>query len=149
MSIWCSGETIGYEDESLLTGVIEGGEVREPQSHWAGNGVVLSYAHGWSNHYPDGTAEHPASIDLATIPPWCVPDHRDEDDWSTVGPWLRLSVDSPLAVTMWEKDADGNPAPHPESATVVLDEEAAETLRDLLSAWLERPKVRPTTEPPA
>ena len=49
MSIWASGPTIGRDDED---------DLREP-------GTVLTYAEGWSNHYPDGTAELPATIDVA------------------------------------------------------------------------------------
>ncbi|MGC4151514.1 MAG: hypothetical protein QM628_00350 [Propionicimonas sp.] len=141
MSIWCSWPTIGWEDEDQRFGAIvinEGGE-REPVPHWQG-GEVRSYADGWSNHYPDGTAERPASVDLASIPSWCVPGHSDEltDDY---GRWLRLGIDSPLAVTYWRKTEDGQPQPDPHWVAVVMDAEAVRALRDQLTEWLDAPKV--------
>lgn len=149
MSIWCSYPTIGWDDEGADVGgmVIDADGVRDPEPHWSG-GEVRSYAVGWSNHYPDGTAEYPASIDLADIAPWCVPgwwDRSDELD-REVGPWLRMGVHSPHAVTYWSKDAEGNPTPNPEVATVVLDVAAVQALYDQLGRWLAAEKITPIEE---
>ena len=147
MSIWCSWPAIGHDphDEEPL----RGGEVR-------------TYATGWSNHFPtaDGEAELPASIDLADIAPWCVPGHEQdaanyrctgcgaEHDHPECGPWLRLGLYAEQSRT-WHGSLDSHGVFAPivstatMHATVVLDEDAARALRDDLTAWLDRPKVRP------
>jgi hypothetical protein len=112
----------------------------------AERGHVLSWANGWSNHYPDhtGEAERPAVLSTAWLPPYCVPGHREPAvDYDAVGPWLRIEVACPEALNFWEKDADGNPVVEEEGATVVLDEEAVRSLRDDLTHWLEMDKVHP------
>lgn len=126
MSIWCSWPTIGWDDEGAdVNGmVIEGDEVRSPRPHWEG-GEVRSYTA--SHLYPDDS-QQPASVDLAHIPPWCVPGWRDTelDETDALAPWLRLSVDAPS-----------------ESATVVMDEAAVRELHRQLGEWLEAAKVEP------
>jgi len=128
MSIWASLPNIGhdeFEDES--------------------RGIVVSYVDGWSNHYPspDEGPEHPSSIDLATMPPWCVPgwSEHDGDDMSC-GPWLRLCVHGWLHD--WHNPRDGEVTE--ESASVVMDEAAARELHQQLSDWLARPKVHPAVD---
>ena len=127
MSIWVSHETIGkdpYHDDG------------ERPEH---DGGVRSYATGWSNHYPttDGDVERNAHMDLASIPPWCVPGHHDELV-DARGPWLRLCVYS------WEHDWH-NPSATvgAANAAVVMDEDAARELHRQLGEWLSYPKVHP------
>lgn len=124
MSIWCSMPSIGhddYEDESL--------------------GDVRSYATGWSNHYPttDGDVERPASIDLAYLPPYCVPGRRD-DPWADdeVGPWLRLGVSGWKHNYFKPEEVLGE-----EDIQVVLDVAAVQALADQLTEWLDRTVVYP------
>ena len=136
MSIWSSADYIGTIH-------------REP----AQRGHVLTYAKGFSNHYPDHTGAHerPASLAVADIPEWCVPGHEhtyadfDSTDDST-GPWLRLDVNAHESLNHWVKDDHGNPTVEHINASVVLDEAAARALRDDLDAWLERPKIHPTEQ---
>lgn len=133
MSIWCSHEGIGFDDSFRRARKPAGGQVR-------------SYATGWSNHYPttSGKVERRASLDLASIAPWCVPGHEElaeignGDDYAC-GPWLRLSIDSS------EHDYK-NPANvlGPAHADVVMDEAAVRELVRQLNVWLTRPKVHPT-----
>lgn len=127
MSIWCSQETIGED------------ELDTP------NGHVRAYAAGWSNHYPSEDVEAPATLNLATIPTWCVPGHSEEY-YEVIGPWLRLDLDSPNALTWWRKDAEGNPVPEPVHGSVVLDEVAVRQLRDQLTDWLDADKVHPVVD---
>jgi len=112
MSIWCSQPAIGFDDWFKRARKPHGGHVR-------------SYATGWSNHYPttNGKVERRASIDLATIAPWCVPGNEHNWDDRATGPWLRLSVNS----------------------DVVMDEGAVRELVSQLTEWLDRPKVHPAT----
>jgi len=103
----------------------------QPVSIWAShddikNGV-RTYAMGFSNHYPDTKVEKPAEIDLAHIPSYCVPGHRDETDWRSVGEWLRIGMSRRGE---W-------------IGCVVLNEKAVKRLRDELSEWLDRPKLSP------
>jgi hypothetical protein len=150
MSIWCSDTTTGFDDgaESQASGMSDipvGGQVR-------------SYADGFSNHHPNtaGTHEHPACVGLDSIAPWCVPGHdqtRDLDwrcsacatvhDYPECGPWVRLDLYSPGALTWWTLDDLPNPQPAPIHASVVLDEHAARALAANLLAWADRPKVYP------
>ena len=97
MSIWCSLETIGWDDDRWTD--IDGNPITAERH----GGEVRSYANGWSNHYPttDGEVEQRASIDLADISAWCVPGHQDIANFDERGPWLRLSVNS--------ANHDGNP----------------------------------------
>lgn len=144
MSIWCSWPHVGrdrFEDDEL-----RGGE-------------VLTYAQGFSNHYPDlsGDFELPAAIGLAHIAPWCVSGHDSgaEPDWicsacgkshemneGEVGDWLRLSVHAAAGLNFWAKDAEGRPTREVVGADVVLDEAAVLRLYHDLGDWLMRPKVR-------
>lgn len=130
MSIWCSLPTIGHDDW--------------PDDDDEPTGEVRSYANGFSNHYPttDGTVEREASIDLAYLPPYCVPGRRD-DPWADngTGPWLRLGV------TSWEHDwYHPTSVKQRESADVVLDVAAVQVLADQLNEWLDRTKVYPTDD---
>lgn len=145
MSIWCSGtEHIGTDPHDWLE------PDGTPIPKVAQRGIVLSYAEGFSNHFPDetGTHERPAVVALADIAPWCVPGH-DEDcgpcgrrhDYPDTGPWLRLEVEAPETLNYWAKDAEGNPAVERDGATVILDREAAKALRDDLTEWLDRPHL--------
>jgi hypothetical protein len=159
MSIWCSGEHIGtdptvmYEAGDGLYEVDLGdgkaARGREPVEQKPERGNVISYANGFSNHYPDltGTHERPACIGLATIPEWCVPGHDESGNYDLLGPWLRLEVAAPETLNFWIKTDDGEPVVESEGATVLLDEEAVRSLRDDLSRWLERPKAQPVTKP--
>ena len=165
MSIWCSWEHIGTDPTVMYEvrpgmyevdlGDGEQARGREPVPQVAERGVVLSYAEGWSNHYPDltGEAERPAVIALADVAPWCVPGHgyerdayvcetcRVPHDHDEPGPWVRLEVEAPEALNFW--GAGGVGKVERQGATVVMDEQAARSLRDDLTAWLDRDKVRP------
>ena len=102
-------------------------------------------ADGFSNHYPDltGSHERPAIIALAHIAPWCVPGHREDDEFRyEVGPWLRLEVVAPETLSFWTEDSD-EPTVERRDASIILDEQAVRSLRDDLTAWLKRDKVRP------
>lgn len=139
MSIWCTWEHIGTDPRAWRDA-----DTDEAIPKHAERGNVLSYAAGFSNHYPDLTGEHerPATVAIASIPVWCVPGHDEEND-DELGPWLRLEVAAPETLNHWVKDVDGKPQIEPEGASVVLDEEAARSLRDDLSAWLGRAKAMP------
>lgn len=141
MSIWCSWEHIGT-DPNQWHDATSG----EPIERRAERGVVLSYANGWSNHYPDltGRAERPAAVAIAHVAPWCVPGRDcDEVDEPDCGPWLRLEVAAPETLNFWRKDDDGSPEVECEGATVVMDEAAVKALRDDLTKWLNQEKVHP------
>jgi hypothetical protein len=62
VSIWANLEHIGTDDR------VHG----YPPNN---RGAVLSYAVGFSNHYPEvgGNYEQPSSVVLSSIPAWCVP----------------------------------------------------------------------------
>lgn len=126
MSIWVSLPIIGHP------GPMDAFEERR--------GDVRSYATGWSNHYPDHTVEHDSRIDLALIPVWCVPGHRESTSTTLVGPWLRLGVD-----TRTHDFHDPTGPTSPVYVSVVMDEEAVRALRDDLTDWLHRPKAHPAT----
>ncbi len=138
MSIWCSTTEIG-----------------SPPNAWEGDdlpiaGHVLTYAEGFSNHYPDttGTHERPAAVGLAHIAPWCVPGHNQDGEGYTCtgcgamhdhpdhGPWLRLEVTGD-GLSYWQKTDDGKPTPRLQDATVVMDREAALALAAALTEWAE------------
>lgn len=143
MSIWCGYPPIGWEPESDQS--TDGRRWRKVPGHFE-RGEVRAYAEGWSNHYPTADVEAPAAVDIAHIPTWCVPGHGDDEGVTDVpfGPWLRLNVYSPDALTWWVKDEAGNPTPAPVNGAVVLDEDAVRALRDDLTGWLNQPKVRPS-----
>lgn len=134
MSIWCSNETIGWEEDGWED--VDGKPI-EPTRN---GGEVRSYANGWSNHYPtsDDTVEQRAHIDLATIPVWCVPGHDDESDYERVGEWLRLSVST--VEHNWS-DPSNIKKTTPVQVDVVMDEAATRLLVEQLSEWLARPKA--------
>lgn len=144
MSIWCSWQHIGTDPTVMYEvgdGMFEvdlgGGEQakgREPVEQKPERGNVLSYAEGFSNHYPDltGSHERPACIGLATIAPWCVPGHENVMDGA--GPWLRLEVAAPETLNFWT--GSDSPTVEAHDATVILDRAAAEALRDDLDRWL-------------
>lgn len=127
MSIWASLPALGQSDD----------EEDERAEVW-------SYVDGWSNRYPSphspDAVEHGAVIDLATIPPYCVPGHHGDADHPNLGPWLRVIVDS------WEhdyhtpKERGGGRA---ERASIVMDEDAVRRFVEMLTEWLDRPKVHP------
>ena len=124
MSIWASHDPVGHDDHEPLRG-----------------GDVRSYATGWSNHYPttDGEVEQPAAVGIAHIPTWCVPGHRDADDYDDfpLGPWVRLDV-------ITHDHENGKPVSGPWSHSVVMDEAAARQLAADLLKWADAPKVHPT-----
>ena len=101
----------------------------------------LTYAEGFSNHYPlsptpthgNEPVELPARIDFASIPGHCVPGH-DDDEWATVGEYLRLGVYAPDSRNLW---LEGGPDHQPVCAAVVLDEKGVTALVAELSTWLE------------
>ncbi len=129
MSIWCSYENIGWDEYSDDPTRPNGGEVR-------------SYASGWSNHYPttDGQVEQPASIGLATVPPWCVPGQdEDMDDWDRTGPWIRLHVLS-------QEHEAGVATGERSYSAVVLDVDAARTLGQQLLDWANSEHVEPVAD---
>lgn len=141
MSIWWSGETIGWEPE---TGEITwtDGSNNKPTRFPARfeRGEVRTYAEGWSNHYPSADVERPASVNVAAIAPWCVPGHAEDccggHDAPEVGPWLRLLIDA-------DQRSGPSAEPGPMWAGVVMDAAAVEALRDDLNQWLAAPKVEP------
>lgn len=153
MSIWCSWPHIGTSPTVMYDagdGIAEvdlgDGDTargREPIVQRPEGGNVLSYAEGFSNHYPDlaGTHERPAALALASIPEWCVP--GNDGGIYALGPWLRLEVAAPESLNFWAETPDGKPAVEEKGATVVLDEAAVRTLRDQLTEWLEKPKAQP------
>ena len=126
MSIWVSHEIVGHDVY--------------PDGHEIRGGQVRSYCEGWSNHYPTTDVEGEASIDLASIPVWCVPGHHDEfsDDR---GPWLRLGIHTEPGT--WETERSSGPL---SDRVVVMDEDAVRCLVDDLTAWLNTPKAHPVKE---
>lgn len=120
MSIWCSWPGIG----------------RSTPEATRGRGDVLSYAEGFSNHFPrtDGAVELPAAVDVADIAPWCVPGHDEcgSCDGGHVGPWLRLSISAEVSRSYWEKP----PARRSFHESVVMDRDAVEALAADLTRWL-------------
>ena len=126
MSIWCSGESIGEDDN----------EVRD--------GSVRSYVNGWSNLYPDQATEY-AAIDVSHTPAWCVPGRHetDADNWDGVGEWLRLLLVM-RDVDVYDPCGKTNIGPD-DSHAVYIREDAVRALHADLSEWLTRPKVRPAT----
>lgn len=129
MSIWVNHEHVGTD---LLV----------PETGLHQRGVVLSYAEGFSNHYPeiDGDYERLSAVLIPHIPIWCVPGHDDATEEAT-GPWLRLDVNS-------ERHVAGKPTGEPASASVALDIDAARTLAADLLAWADGPHVFPTARQP-
>src|SRR5262245_27104126 len=81
MSIWASHDPIGTE--------VRSDRARDFR------GDVLSFATGWSSHYPStgGDVEQPAPVRLAIMPRWCVPGHEDEEDFESTGPWVRVDLE--------------------------------------------------------
>lgn len=121
MSIWSSRDTIGYDDVPWM---------RPP-------GEVLTYADGYSNHYPTPDVEKPASVGTAHIPSFCVPGHEDEsDEDAPTGPWLRLHVSTWDETSSRPMIADG--------ATVILDVAAARSLAKDLLDWADSEHAQPT-----
>ena len=110
MSIWATTATIGLNDNYEHDGSV----LAAPPSHV----------------YPDPAGSLPAMVDLAEIPEWCVPGHRDNDLGERVGAWLRLTASSPAGTI----------------ATGVLNVQAATDLRDALTEWLELDHVHPEEE---
>ena len=146
MSIWCSWDHIGTEDGRWFTVDEDGTRTEVVQT--AERGDVRAYADGWSNHYPtDGFDDPTALVAIAHIPAWCVPGRREThmSEYDEVAPWVRLDVHADGALTWWT-DGGEKPEPAPAHASVVLDEEAARSLRDDLTQWLDTPKVQPIEE---
>jgi hypothetical protein len=141
MSIWCSWPHIGTESGDWYE-VLPGGERGPKVVHLAERGVVVAYASGFSNHHPD-YGDPPATVTVAHIAPWCVPGHDEREvDEPECGPWLRLDIDSPNAVTWWTKDGE-KPTAEPIHGSVVLDEAAARSLAADLLEWADRPHLTP------
>lgn len=128
MSIWAPGASIGYD--------FDAGEFSDER------GLVRSYPEGFSNSYPmqGDVIYNPAGLVVASIPAWCA--GGADDDWTSVGPWIRLEVASPHAPDYWHATEDG-PQIEALGASVVLDEQAVRSLVDSLTEWLDRPKVQP------
>lgn len=143
MSIWCSWPTIGRDEW-------------DPD---ALGGQVLTYAAGFSNHYPrpaDGY-ELPASVHLAHVAPWCVPGHDQVAHGSAyrcsgcgeahdidAGDWIRLGIHAADAT---ETRGGGQVTrTGPVAAMVVLDIEAATLLRNQLDHLLQVATVRAAPE---
>lgn len=138
MSIWSSATVVGTDFDAPAT---------DPRG-----GAVLSYAEGFSNHYPDLTSTHetPAAVHLAEIAPWCVPGHNQDagfrctgcgadHDFPESGPFVRLTVVAPDAVEFWT--TPGQPSTEPVCSSVVLTVESARQLAADLAEWADRPKV--------
>lgn len=102
-------------------------------------GVVLSYAEGFSNHYPEtgGSFEQPSAVVLSSIPAWCVPGHTGSEDFGVSGPWLRLDVNTA------EHDEHGQPTGARKHVSVVIDVEAARSLAQDLLEWADSRHVYP------
>lgn len=99
------------------------------------DGTVLTYADGWSNHYPDGEVERPATISLSTISPWCVPGNHDDydaEEQDEPGPWLRLS---PITRRSGPRAIGNEPPTIPDGSTVLLTPDAARKLAAELIRW--------------
>jgi hypothetical protein len=148
MSIWCSWAHIGTDPNEWTD--LDGNRIEQV----AERGNVVSYAEGFSNHHPDlsGSHERPAVVAVSTIAPWCVPGHDQNGERyactgcgqyhdTEVGPWLRLEVAAPQTLNFWTKNEDGEPTTEERHATVALDREAVESLRNDLSTWLEADHV--------
>lgn len=118
MSIWISHQDIGAPAECWPPDQTDG--------------TVRGYAEGWSNHYPSDV-EKPAVIGLASIAPWCVPGHYDDDEHGGPGPWLRLHV-----ATQTEERL----AIHT-GASVVINPDAARALAKALSEWADLDHTTP------
>lgn len=138
MSIWCSLPVIGFDSSNELDEPIPSNNIDEPSETPEPTNQVRSYATGWSNHYPstDGSAEREASLNLAYIPAWCA--GGDDDDYRSVGQWLRLGLRSHTHNFMAPTEVVAR-----SELVVVMDEGAVRALVDNLTAWLERPKVTP------
>jgi hypothetical protein len=152
MSIWCSWESVGWDDWAERPGFVRG-EVR-------------TFAEGFSNHHPDSTGSHelPANVGVDHIAPWCVPGHNEGEpdnhvdyrctgcgerhDYPDAGRWLRLGIYARDALSWWTDDGEDKPKhTGPVAQRVVMDEAAVRALRDDLTKWLELPKVQPIEEP--
>lgn len=99
MSIFSSGPLIGATEDG------------EP------DGTVLWYLNSARFPFP---ADPGMTVELASIPAWCVPGHAAAEDSTDVGEYLRLTV---------AEDRD-----------VILTEAAAAELHTQLGQWLETPK---------
>jgi hypothetical protein len=126
VSIWANLEHIGTDDR------VHG----YPPNN---RGAVLSYAVGFSNHYPEvgGNYEQPSSVVLSSIPAWCVPGHAGSEDFGVSGPWIRLDVNT------HEHDEHGQPTGARKHASVVIDVEAARSLAQDLLEWADGRHVYP------
>lgn len=81
------------------------------------DGTVLAYQ--GSHRFP-GPSDPDVTVEIGSIPAWCVPGHADAEDSTDVGEYLRLTV---------TEDRD-----------VILTEAAAAELHAQLGEWLETPK---------
>lgn len=119
MSIWCSWDNIGYDDDRT-----------EDRS-------VLGYRAGYSNYFPecDPGLDLPGFVGIDHAPAWCVPGHSDEYDTDDVAEWLRLSV------AEWSA-AEQEPMI---TGSVYMHRSAVEKLRDQLNSWLDRASVAAVT----
>lgn len=124
MTIWASHDPIGTE--------VRSDRARDFR------GVVLSFATGWSSHYPStgGDVEQPAAVRLASIPRWCVPGHEDEEDFESTGPWVRVDLEG------W-RHIDGQSTGERVFQSVILDEDAARSLASDLLEWVNAGHVYP------
>jgi hypothetical protein len=110
------------------------------------DGTVLTYADGWSNHYPDGEVERPAAVGLSAIPPWCVPgnsDAYDAEENEHPGPWLRLHL---LTRPSGPRATGDEPRRIADGATVLLTPDAARALAAELTKWADLDHTLPPSE---
>lgn len=148
MSIWCNWEEIGYDVDPphLAEMGVEYVKLGDhPDPFVAERGEVLSYAEGFSNHYPtrDREYEQRANVNINHIPAWCVPGHRDDFSDRLIGEWTRLDI----FTAEHDFHQGGKPNGQYISASVVMDEAAARALAADLLEWADRPKAYPVAEP--
>lgn len=95
--------------------------IGDPDWEYSRPGIVGSYQPGNAHYWPTDTN---STIETADVPAWCVPGHETEDQNDIYrGQWLRLEINAV------------------EQATVLIDADAARSLRDDLDAWLTLPKI--------
>lgn len=119
VSIYASTFSAGYPDDEDSVGVV----------------LIRDNA---DNLYPNPATFRRGAIGGAEIPGWCVPGHDDADD-DEPGGWYRLGglsmrtlCRSSLTRPQLWVDQD-----------YLLDEAAAQALRDDLTRWLDKTKTRP------
>ena len=116
MSKWATTTAVGWQD---------------PRWSSVERYGVLSYVH--SGHYPSDE-DRPGMVDMATMPPWCVPGLSEDDMPDDVSaPWLRIATatwDDERREPVWNR-------------AVVLSPDAARALAGILLAWADAAHVEP------